>query len=144
MIGFIKRLSVNLPFLGMRYWGFINSLLTSFGLRRHYDKPLNESFKSKIENIQYKVCIVLIGAVQETLQERLYHELGLESLGDQQLCCKLTFFYKIVNGLAPTYLANYLNINDNWVYKRTASEHSNIKRFGTRTENFKHIFSFLC
>ena len=49
-------------------------------------------------------------------------------------------FYKTVNGLAPKYLANYLNINDNQVYKTTASEHNNIKRFGTRTENFKQPF----
>ena len=42
-------------------------------------------------------------------------------------------FYKIVNGLAPKYLANYLNINDSQIYKRRASEHNNIKRFRTRT-----------
>ena len=42
-----------------------------------------------------------------------------------------------MNGLAPKYLANYLNTNDNRVYKTRASEENNIKRFGTRTENFK-------
>ena len=36
-------------------------------------------------------------------------------------------FYKIMNGIAPKYLANYLNINDNQVYKRKASEGNNIK-----------------
>ena len=45
--------------------------------------------------------------------------------------------YKIMNGLAPEYLTNYLNIIDNRVYKTRASEHNNIKRFATRTENFK-------
>ena len=45
-----------------------------------------------------------------------------------------------MNGLAPKYLANYLNINDNQVYKTRASEYSNIKRFRTRTENFKQSF----
>ena len=49
-------------------------------------------------------------------------------------------FYKIVNGLAPKYLPNYLNINDKRVYKTRASEHNNIKRFETRTENFKQSF----
>ena len=43
----------------------------------------------------------------------------------------------IVNGLAPKYFANYLNISDNQVYKTRASERNNIKRFGTRTKNFK-------
>ena len=46
-------------------------------------------------------------------------------------------FYKIVNGLAPEYLANYLNINDNGVYKTRASERDNVKRFGTRSEKLK-------
>ena len=67
-----------------------------------------------------------------------------ESLGDRRWCRKLTLFHKIVNGFAPKYLANYLNINDNWVYKTKASEHNNIKRFGTRTENFKQSFFLYC
>ena len=42
-----------------------------------------------------------------------------------------------MNGLAPKYFANYLNINDKQVYKTRASEHNNIKKFGTKTKNFK-------
>ena len=86
-------------------------------------KPHNESFKNKIENVQYKACIAITGAIQGTSREHLYHELGLESVGDW-------------HGLAPKYLANYLNINDNQVYT--------IKRFGTRTENFKQLFFPFC
>ena len=52
-------------------------------------------------------------------------------------------FYKIVNGLAPKYLAYYLNTNDNRVYKTRASDHNIIKRFGTRIENFKQLFFVL-
>ena len=87
-----------------------------------YDKPHNESFKNKIGNIQYKACIAITGAIEGTSREHLYLELGLESLGDRWWYRKLTFFYKIVNELAPKYLANYLNINDNRVYKTRASE----------------------
>ena len=48
-----------------------------------------------------------------------------------------------MNALAPKYLASYLNTNDNQVYKTRASEHNNIKIFGTRTENFKRsVFPF--
>ena len=49
----------------------------------------------------------------------IYHELGLESLGDRRWWGKLTFFYKTVNELAPKYLTNYLNTNDSPVYKRS-------------------------
>ena len=41
-----------------------------------YDKPNNESFKNKIEKVQYKVCIAITDAVQGTSQEHLYQELG--------------------------------------------------------------------
>ena len=47
-----------------------------------YDKPRNESFKNKIENIQYKACIAITGASQGTSREHLYQELDWESLGD--------------------------------------------------------------
>ena len=49
-----------------------------------------------------------------------------------------------MNALAPKYLASYLNTTDNQVYKTRASEHNNIKRFGTRTENFKQSFFPFC
>ena len=49
-----------------------------------------------------------------------------------------------MNGLAPMCLANYLNINDNQVYKTRASKHNNIKRFRTRTENCKQSFFSFC
>ena len=48
-----------------------------------------------------------------------------------------SFFNKIVNRLVPKYLTNYLNTNDDPVYKTRASESNNIKRFEKRTENFK-------
>ena len=44
----------------------------------------------------------------------------------------------------PKYRTDYLNINDNRVYKTRASEHNNKKGFGTRTENFKRSFFPFC
>ena len=68
----------------------------------------------------------------------------MEYLGDRRWCRKLTFFYKIANGLAPKYLTNYLNTNNDPVYKTRASGRNNIKRFGTRTEHFKQSFFPFC
>ena len=94
MIGVIKRLSINLSrdALLKIYKSFIRLHLDYVGII--YDKPNNESFKSKIENIQCKACIAITGAVQGTSREHLHHELGLESLGDRRWCRKLTFFIK--------------------------------------------------
>ena len=78
-----------------------------------YDTPRNELFKNRIENVQYKACIAITGAIQGTSREQLYHDLDLESLENRQWCWKLTIFNKVVNGIAPKYLTNYLNNNYN-------------------------------
>ena len=95
MIGVIKRLSVNLPrdALLRIYKSFIRPHLDCGDII--YGKLHNESFKSKIENIQYKAYIAVTGAIQGTSLEHLYHELGLESLGDRRWCHNLTFFIKL-------------------------------------------------
>ena len=49
-----------------------------------YDKSNNESLKNKIKNIQYSACIAVTGAIQEASRERLYQELGLESLENRR------------------------------------------------------------
>ena len=48
-----------------------------------FDKPNNESFKSRIESIQYKACVAITGAIQGTSRERLYRKLGLKSFSDR-------------------------------------------------------------
>ena len=49
-----------------------------------YDKPFNESFKRKIEMVQYKAALVITGAIKGISRDRLYQELGLESLADRR------------------------------------------------------------
>ena len=45
-----------------------------------YDKPNNESFKNKIESIQYKAYIAIR---RNSPRERLYQKLGLEFPSDR-------------------------------------------------------------
>ena len=86
------------------------------------DKPNNESFASRLEWVQYKACLAITGAIQGTSRERLYKELGLESLSDRRWVPKLTFFYKIVKGTCPQYLSNYLKEYNNSVYNTVLFE----------------------
>ena len=37
-----------------------------------YDEPFNESFKTKIEMIQYRTALVITGAIKGTSRDRLY------------------------------------------------------------------------
>ena len=49
-----------------------------------YDKPHKGSFIEKIERVEYSACLVITGAFKGTSRERLYEELGLESLKDRR------------------------------------------------------------
>ena len=73
MIGVITRLSVNLTHdtIPGIYKSFITPHLDYVDII--YDKP--------DDDVWYKACIAITGAIQGTSQYRLYHELGLESLG---------------------------------------------------------------
>ena len=46
-----------------------------------YDEAYNKTFHQKLECIQYmNVCLALSEAIRGLSREKLYHELGLESL----------------------------------------------------------------
>ena len=50
-----------------------------------------------IEKIQYKVGLVVSGCWQGTSQDKLYNELGWESVSDRHWYRRLYLFYKIIN-----------------------------------------------
>ena len=45
-----------------------------------YDKPVNDTFKKKLEKVPYSAALIVTGAIKGTSRERLYKELGLKSL----------------------------------------------------------------
>ena len=59
--------------------------------------------------LQYRAALAITGAIKGISRDRLYQEIGLESLADTRLSRKKFFFHKIVNGLLPSYLQSYLN-----------------------------------
>ena len=130
----------------MCYRGFIKRLLDLIWITEtlFMTNQITSHLKTKMENIQYESCIAITGAIRGTSREHSYHELGLKSLGDQRWCRKLTFFYKIMNELAPKYVANIYML---MIIRLTKQEHQNIamqKRFGTRTEIFRQSFFPFC
>ena len=109
IIGIMKKLSLflSLKTLLTIYKSFFRPDLDYADII--YDKLFNESFKTKIEIIQYRAALVITGAIKGTSRDRLYQEIGLESLADRRWSRKIFFFHKIVNGLLPSYLQSYLN-----------------------------------
>ena len=47
-----------------------------------YDKTFIDTFKEKRKKVQYSASLTFTGAIEGTSRERLYEELGLESLCD--------------------------------------------------------------
>ena len=62
-----------------------------------FDQQENASFCKKIESVQYNAALAITGAIQGTSREKLYKELGLETLKSRRWLKKLCCFYKIKN-----------------------------------------------
>ena len=73
-----------------------------------HDQTYNESFHQKTESIQYNASLATTGAIVGTSRERLYQELGLESLRKRRWYRKLCYFFKIFKGQSPEYLFKML------------------------------------
>ena len=86
-----------------------------------YDKPLTESFKDKLEMVQYNAALVITGAIEGTASDRIYKELGVESHAERKWSHKIFFFHKIINGLLPVYLQSYIGYRSEGVYRRRSA-----------------------
>ena len=69
-----------------------------------YDQPSNDLFSDKIEQLQYKACLAIAGAIEGTSRECLYNELGLESLSSRRWWRKHCAIYKLSSTQCPKYL----------------------------------------
>ena len=61
-----------------------------------------------IESVQYNAALAITGAIKGSSHERLYQELGLESLSARRWYCRLVYFFNIVSCNSPNYLHSLL------------------------------------
>ena len=73
-------------------------------------KHLITIYKSHIRPNLYNAALAITGAIKGTSKERIYRELGFESLADRGWFRRMCTFWKIVKGISPTYLQNYLPV----------------------------------
>ena len=69
-----------------------------------YDQHYNNSFHQKLESIQYNAALAITGAIRGSSREKLYQELGFESLKQRRWFRKLCYFFKITKNESPKYL----------------------------------------
>ena len=56
--------------------------------------------------MQYKAALAITGVIQSTSREKIYQELGLESLKSRRWYKRLSCMFKIMKEEAPNYLIN--------------------------------------
>ena len=62
-----------------------------------YDQPNNNRLSEKIESIKYNAALAITGAIRGTSREKLYQELGLQSLKDRRWLRRLCYLHKILS-----------------------------------------------
>ena len=88
--------------------------------------------------VQYKAALASTGAIKGTSRDRLYQELGLESLGDRRWFRRFFFFHKIIQRLLQSYLYTYHNVVSEGVYLIRSTTHNKIKPIPARTKVFEN------
>ena len=133
IIGLLRKLQNILP------RGSLLTIFKSF-LRPHldygdviYDQSFKNTFHQKINSIQYNAALAITGAIRGSSREKLYQELGLESLQQRRWYRKLCFFFKLIENKSPKYLFN--NVPTVRSIYRTKNI-DNIPQF-----NIRHTFS---
>ena len=103
-IGLLRKLQNTLPRQALItiYKAFVRPNLDYDDIL--YDQTYNASFHQKLEKIQYNACIAITTAISGTPKEKIYQELGLESLASRPWFRKLCFFFKILKKKSPDYL----------------------------------------
>ena len=61
-----------------------------------------------MDSIQYNTALAITGAIRGTCREKLYQELGLDSLRKRGWYRKLCYFLQIFKGQSPQYLFRIL------------------------------------
>ena len=71
------------------YKGFLRPIID-------YGDIIYESSREKLESVQYKAELAITGAIQGTSCDKIYQELGLESLKSRRWYKRLIFMFKIM------------------------------------------------
>ena len=84
-------------------------IIYKFFLRPHldcediiYDRAFNESFQNKLNSVWYNTALTTTGAIRGSSREKIYQEVGLESLKLLRWYRKLCLFFKLQRNKHPS------------------------------------------
>ena len=112
-ISVIKKLRHSLPRKSLLtvYKAFLRPLIDYGDIV--YNQPQNEYFCEKLKSVQYKTALAITSAMQGTSRDKIYQELGLESLKSRRCYKRLCCTFKIMKKEAPNYLINLIPKHQN-------------------------------
>ena len=92
----------------------------------------------KLESVQYSAALAVSGTWRGTCQERLYNELGWESLSSRRWSRRLILFYKFINNLTPDYTRDPIPLlhETNYIFRNEPV----VGQIRARTEKFRTSF----
>ena len=96
----------------------------------------------KLESVQYSAAFAVTGTWRGTSREKLYTDLGWESLSSQRWSRRLILFYKFVNNLSPEYTVD--PIPSLYQSQYCLRKQDVIGQLKARTEKFKSSFNANC
>ena len=92
----------------------------------------------KIESVQYSAALAVTGAWRGTSREKIYAELGWESLNSRRWSRRMSLFYKIMNNITPLYTKGPIPPPRHVHYSLRTQDA--IGQLGGRTEKFQSSF----
>ena len=95
------------------------------------------SFQQKMESIQYNAALAITAAIRGSSREKLFQELGLETLQQRSWYRKLCCFYKILKSKSLKYLYSIILIH-NMSYRTTQC--NKIPAINVKHDFFKNTF----
>ena len=93
-----------------------------------------------IEQLQYKAALIVSGCWQGISREKLYDGLGWGSLSQRRWSRRLTMYFKITNGMTPSYLSDHIPGNN----RINVSPRNKIRRPRSWTERYDNSFFPFC
>ncbi len=149
-IGVIKRVSKYLPvkILTQLYKTYVRPHFDYCDIIYHtphivnvfdHSISLNTSME-RIERVQYQAALSVTGTWQGTNRNRLYDELGWESLNYRRWFRRLVLFYKIHNGQSPEYLNNNLPSLRRLIYGANNNNNNIYTPIKCRTTKYMNSF----
>ena len=102
-------------------------------------KPIRLSCRMKeIESVQYQAALAVTGTWKGSSREKIYNELGWESLHHRRYFRRITQFFKIMNGLTPQYLVDPIPMPRRHLFGRHVT--NDIYCFSYRNDRFLYSF----